>query len=112
MKDFYLDSSRVRSPQRAVLNDSDTPNMTDLYVPRMSFIFFVFLNWLLYTEATKDSTIVVLSSYGIPSRKFFSAPAWASKVYHLSHFTYSLAAVDLEIPLVMSKMLLEKLFRR
>ena len=47
IRDIFTDASRVRSPQRCIYKDVDTPNTAALLVPWRILDLFVVPNWFL-----------------------------------------------------------------
>ena len=101
--------SRARLNQRDVLKDADTSNMADLTVPWRIFTAFVVPNWFLCIDAAKDYTRRLLYDCGIPPRKFYSTPMWLMNVHHWYQFLDFLNTVDLYIPSVVPRVILEKI---
>ena len=86
--------------------------MVALTVPWKSMALFFVPNWFPHNNAENSDTRVVLDPCWIMLRNFSSIPAHMSNMHHLSWFTYWLVAVDLEIPLVMSMIMLATIYRR
>ena len=106
------DASTVGSTQGCVRKDADTSNTAALKVLWSSLYLFVVPNLFLCTDAANDYTTIVLYLCGVISRNFLLIPVCMSNMHHLSQFPECLAAVTLEIPLVMSRMPLVKMSRR
>ena len=112
IRDFWPDTSRVGLLRRSIWKDADISNMVALTAPWRSLSFFVMPNWFLCTYAVNDDTHIVLSPCCILSRNFSSMPERVRNVQHITHFPDYLVAVALEIPLVLSMTLLEKISMR
>ena len=69
-------------------------------------------NWFLCADAANDDTGIVFYPCGIPSRNLFVMPVCVRNVHHISQFTDYLVAIALDIPLVVSMILLVKISRK
>ena len=78
--------------------------MADLTVSWRRVFFFVVPNLFICTDATNYDTVIVLCSCGIPQKKFSMIPDYVRNLHHLSQLPDCLAQVDLDMPLVMSRM--------
>ena len=109
---FWPDISRVSFTQRSIHKDSDTSNTAALTLTLRSLDFFVVENLFLHTNVVNDDTSVVLSPCVSPSRNSPLTPACVRNVLHVSQLPDFLAAVALDITLVMSRMMLVTISRR
>ena len=69
-------------------------------------------NWFLHTDAANDDTMIVFYPCGIPYRSVFVMPVCVRNVHHISQFPDCFIEVVLEIPSVVSRMLLVTISRK
>ena len=112
LRDLSPDAYRVRSPRRCVWKDVDTSDTAVLTVTWRSLDLRVAPKSFLRTDVANDDTRIIFSSCGVTSRIFLMIPVCLRNVHHLSQLPDFLVAVDLLIPLVVSRMLIMKISRR
>ena len=68
------------------------------------FFFYVVPNVFLCTDVANDDTMIVLCSCGIPPKNLYLMLARVINVHHLSQLPDCLVAMDLDMPLVASRL--------
>ena len=112
VRNLWPDVSRYRSHQRSILKDSNTSDKVTLIVMWRSFDFFVVTNCFHWIYAAKYYTRSVLSSCGSPYSKLPHMLVWLINFHCWYQFIEFLVAVSLDIPLVVSNMLIVKISGR
>ena len=102
----------VRALRRCIQKDTDTSDMADLTVPWRSICFLVVPNWFCHNEAANDDTRIVLFPCGIPYSNLSVIPECLRNMHHLYQLPDCLVALDLEMPLEVSRLPLEIIYRR
>ena len=91
--------------QGSILKDTDTSDTEDLTVLRK-----MISSWRyqisFFTDAAKEGSNMLLTSYGSTSRRFSLVPMWMRRVYRRSSLIDCLATVDFDIPFVVLRMML------